>query len=291
METDIGTAGPGRQTEPTLDDPILPRMFQVRRIFSETADSFSCELQPSDGEVMHFSPGQFNMLYVFGVGEIPISISGNPDKPKLLVHTIRSVGPASKAIRRLKRGDLIGVRGPYGTGWPVKAAEGNDVVIVAGGIGLAPLRPLIYRVLAEREKYGRVALLVGARTPGDILFQRQLERWRGRLDIDVLVTVDKAPRSWRGNVGVVTSLIPKIRFDPATTTAFVCGPEVMMRFTAMELEVRGVPTSNLHFSLERNMKCGIGLCGHCQLGPYFICKDGPVFRLDKIKKLMALREI
>jgi len=266
-------------------------MFQVRRIFSETADSFSCELQPSDGEVMHFSPGQFNMLYVFGVGEIPISISGNPDKPKLLVHTIRSVGPASKAIRRLKRGDLIGVRGPYGTGWPVKGAEGNDVVIVAGGIGLAPLRPLIYRVLAEREKYGRVALLVGARTPGDILFQRQLERWRGRLDIDVLVTVDKAPRSWRGNVGVVTSLIPKIRFDPATTTAFVCGPEVMMRFTAMELEVRGVPTSNLHFSLERNMKCGIGLCGHCQLGPYFICKDGPVLGLDKIKKLMALREI
>lgn len=291
MKTDTGTAGPGGRPEPTLNDPMLPRMFQVRRIFGETADSFSCELQPTDGEVMHFSPGQFNMLYVFGIGEIPISISGNPDKPKLLVHTIRSVGPASKAIRVLKRGDLIGVRGPYGTGWPVKAAEGNDVVIVAGGIGLAPLRPLIYRVLAEREKYGRVALLVGARTPDDILFQRELERWRGRLDIDVLVTVDKAPRSWRGNVGVVTTLIPKIRFDPATTTAFVCGPEVMMRFTAMELEVRGVPANNLHLSLERNMKCGIGLCGHCQLGPYFICKDGPVFRLDKIKKLMALREI
>jgi NAD(P)H-flavin reductase len=269
-----------------------PRPFRIRRIFGETADTFTMELQSANGESgLPFAPGQFNMLYAFGMGEIPISISGDPAKPDRLVHTIRAVGTVTKAMRAMKAGDSVVVRGPMGTGWPMEAALGNDVVIVAGGIGLAPLRSVLYALTSEREKYGRVVLLFGTRTPQDIPFQRELERWRGRLDLEVKVTVDKATPAWRGNVGVVTTLIAKASFDPQSTTAFICGPEVMMRFTALELQARGVPAENIYISMERNMKCGVGLCGHCQLGPYFICKDGPVFRIDQIKRLLALREI
>jgi NAD(P)H-flavin reductase len=271
-------------------DPMIPRPFRILRIQRETADIFTAEMDPGN-ESFPFAAGQFNMLYLFGVGEIPVSISGNPCKDGSLVHTVRSVGLVSKAMGGLKRGDVIGVRGPFGKGWPVEEACGNDVVIVAGGIGLAPLRSVLYRLISERNKYGRVILLYGTRTPGDIPFQRELERWRGRLDLEVSVTVDKGSPAWRGNVGVVTRMISKAPFDPSLTTAFVCGPEVMMRLTALELEIRGVPAGSIYLSMERNMKCGIGLCGHCQLGPHFICKDGPVFSLDKIKKFLALREI
>jgi NAD(P)H-flavin reductase len=276
----------------TANDPMIPHPFLLRRILSETADTYTLELESANGDKnFPFAAGQFNMVYLFGIGEVPISISGDPDRTGRLIHTIRAVGGVTRAMRELKRGAVLGVRGPLGTGWPLGEAAGNDVVIVAGGIGLAPLRSVLYRMIANRNQYGRIILLYGTRTPEDIPFQRELERWRGRLDLEVLVTVDKASASWRGNVGVVTTLIPKAPFDPSLTTAFICGPEVMMRFTALELEVRGVPTENIYVSLERNMKCGIGLCGHCQFGPYFICKDGPVFRLDKVKKLLALREI
>jgi NAD(P)H-flavin reductase len=173
----------------------------------------------------------------------------------------------------------------------MEPAEGNDVVVVAGGIGLAPLRPAIYHLLSQRERYGKVVLLYGARTPDDILFRRELELWRARFDMDVHVTVDRATGKWKGNVGVVTTLIPKAAFDRLNTIAMVCGPEVMMRFTALELEKRGVPSGCIFLSMERNMKCGIGLCGHCQFGPTFVCKDGPVFRYDRIKQLVATREI
>ena len=273
-------------------EPMLPEPYRIERILKETGDTFTFELEPVNGAGgAAFSAGQFNMLYVFGIGEVPISISGDPGKSGRIVHTIRAVGAVTKVMRALKRGSVIGLRGPYGKGWPIEESRGNDIIIIGGGIGLAPLRPALYRLISEREKYGRVTLLYGTRTPEDILFHNELERWRGRLDLDVEVTVDRANTSWRGHVGVVTTLIPKASFDPLQTTAFICGPEIMMRFTVLELERRGIPSENIYLSLERSMKCGIGLCGHCQLGPCFICKDGPVFCYNKVKSLIALREI
>jgi NAD(P)H-flavin reductase len=231
------------------------------------------------------------MLYALGVGEAAISISGDPAERGRLIHTIRAVGRVSEALTRLKPGDPIGVRGPYGRGWPVDEAAGADVVIIAGGLGLAPLRPAIYRIFAERPRFGRLVLLVGMRQPDDILFQRELERWRRRLDIDLQVTVDHAGGDWRGNVGVVTTLIPRAAFDPAHTIALICGPEVMMRFSIAGLAALGVPASAMYVSMERNMKCAIGLCGHCQFGPIFICRDGPVFTYDQLSSIFSLREI
>lgn len=272
-------------------EPMLPRPFRVERARRDTADTWTLDLRALDGQPLTFAPGQFTMLYVFGVGEVPISISGDPARPETLVHTVRAVGSVSRAITQLRRGDVVGVRGPYGSYWPVEAAEGHDVVLVPGGIGLPPLRPALYHLLAHRERYGRIILLYGARTPDDLLFMRELERWRGRLDLEVAVSVDSAPSHWRGDVGVVTTLIPLARFDPARTVAMTCGPEVMMRFVAAALQQRGVPTEQIYLSMERNMRCAIGLCGHCQFGPTFVCKDGPVFRLDQIARLLSIREV
>jgi NAD(P)H-flavin reductase len=275
-----------------LPEPMLPRLYTVERVKQETHDTFTLELAPADGVCdAAFLPGQFNMLYVYGVGEVPISISGDPSRTRLLVHTTRAVGTVTRQMRQLKRGDTLGVRGPFGTSWPVEAARGNDIVLVAGGIGLAPLRPAIYKLLAQREKYGKVVLLYGTRSPADMLFRKELEQWRARFDLDVYVTVDRAMGGWRGNVGVVTNLIPRAPFDALNASAFVCGPEVMMRYTASELQKRGIKPERIHLSMERNMKCAVGFCGHCQFGPVFICKDGPVFRLDQIRELMARREI
>ncbi|MFH1862179.1 MAG: FAD/NAD(P)-binding protein [bacterium] len=273
-------------------DPMLPQLFQIERIQRETHDTFTLTLNTPKGNAgFRFAPGQFNMLYAYGVGEIPISISGDPAIHTALVHTIRAVGAVTTAMEKLKKGDLIGVRGPFGTGWQVAQAEGNDVLIVAGGIGIAPLRPALYYCLKHREKFGRVMLLYGTRTPEDILFLRELEQWRSRFDLDVHVTVDRGMGKWRGNVGVVTILINKAAIDPTCTTALVCGPEIMMRFTVLELLNRGMAEKDVFLSMERNMKCGIGFCGHCQCGPFFICKDGPVFSYDRIKDLLDKREI
>lgn len=238
-----------------------------------------------------FLPGQFNMLYLFGVGEVPISISGDPARKDLLVHTVRKVGRVTEAIGRLKKGDSVGIRGPFGTPWPVEESRGDDLLLIAGGVGLAPLRPVIHEVLARRGEYGRFLLLYGARTPADILYKKELQRWRGRFDMYVDVTVDSAASGWRGNVGVVTALIERARFDPFHTTAMVCGPEVMMRFAVRALKEKGLGEERIYISMERNMKCGIGLCGHCQFGPYFVCKDGPVFRYDRIKDLFWRKEL
>lgn len=276
----------------SLCDPMLPAVYRVLRVRHEIADTFTMELEPGDGSaVPSFACGQFNMLYVYGVGEIPISISGNPAQVSPLVHTTRAVGVVSRAMRELKPGDALGVRGPFGSSWPVESAEGKDVVIVAGGIGLAPLRSVMHHVMDRRERYGRVALLYGARTPADILYRRELEHWRAQFDLDVLVTVDRAAGAWRGSVGVVTKLIPRAPFDPLNTIAFVCGPEIMMRFTATELEKRGVAPDRLYVSMERNMKCAVGLCGHCQFGPRFVCKDGPVFRYSDVQDWLFKGEI
>jgi len=275
-----------------LPGSLVPSPFRVQRVRRETYDTFTIELEPANGaDGFPFAAGQFNMLYVFGVGEVPISISGDPTKRQTLVHTVRAVGTVTQALRRLKRGDVVGVRGPFGTHWPVEEAVGSDVVVVAGGIGLAPLRPALYYLLSNREKYGRIALVYGARTLQDLLYKSELEKWRSHLDLEVEVSVDTAAASWRGNVGVVTTLIPRVQVDPFHTVALVCGPEVMMRFTVRELESRGIEPEDIFISMERNMKCAIGFCGHCQFGSTFICKDGPVFCYAEIQPFFAKREI
>jgi NAD(P)H-flavin reductase len=274
------------------DDPMLPQTCRVRRRWRETADTFTLELEPADGRAERpFLPGQFNMVYVFGVGEVPVSISGGGAKPGALVHTTRAVGAVTRAMGRLGPGDAVGVRGPFGSHWPVEEARGNDVLLVAGGIGLAPLRPALDRLLAAREQYGRIVLLYGTRTPADILYRRQLQRWRAQFDLEVNVTVDRAMPGWRGKVGVVTTLIPRAPLDPLNTVAMVCGPEVMMRYVALDIQKRGVAPEHIYLSMERNMKCGIGLCGHCQYGPSFVCRDGPVFTYVRIKDLLTRWEI
>lgn len=279
---------------PVLADSaaLVPRPFRVARVRRELRDVSTLELEASDGGgPVRFQPGQFTMVYVFGIGEVPLSISGDPATPDVLVHTVRSVGAVTRAVCAAKKGDVLGVRGPFGEGWPVEAAIGRDVVVMAGGLGLAPLRPLVRAILARRRAFGRVVLLIGARTPASLLFSRELARWRARFDLDVRATVDAGDPSWSGEVGVITTLLPHATFDPATTTAFVCGPEVMMRFAAADLVQRGVPPDLVFLSMERNMKCAVGVCGHCQFGPAFVCTDGPVFSYARIETSLRIREI
>lgn len=255
--------------------PMNPTFVTVRSFADELPDTFTLTLDAPPG--FSFDPGQFTMLYAFGVGEVPISVSGDPDDGSVVVQTIRRVGAVTEALGSLSAGDQVGLRGPFGTGWPLHEAEGGDVVMVAGGIGLAPLRPALYRILANRDRFGRVALLYGARSPDELLYVDEIQAWRSRLDADVRVTVDSGGPGWFGSVGVVTELVTSAPFDPERTVALVCGPEIMMRFARQTLEEQGVNPGRTFVSMERNMKCGIGLCGHCQFGPIFVCKDGPVF--------------
>jgi NAD(P)H-flavin reductase len=271
--------------------PMVPRRYRVVRNRRETPDTVTLALEPLDGEPLSFLPGQFNMLYAFGVGEVPISISGHPAEDGPLVHTVRAVGAVSRALCAARPGVTLGVRGPYGTDWDVGGAAGRDVVILAGGIGLAPLRPVVYEILAKRPQFGQVSLLVGARSPDLLLFTKELAGWRGRFDLHVRVTVDHADSSWLGHVGVVPDLLRGAPFDPGNTVAFVCGPEVMMRVSAAALIDLGVPPKAVRLSMERNMKCGIGHCGHCQFGPAFVCREGAVFSFDRAAPLMAVREL
>jgi NAD(P)H-flavin reductase len=273
-------------------NPMTPTTRRVKRVIRETHDTLTLCVETSGPDAeQSFAPGQFNMLYAFGVGEAPISISGDPAKPEVWHHTIRDVGTVSRALTQLKRDDTVGVRGPFGSAWPVAASRGSDIVIMAGGIGLAPLRPAIYALLAERNHYGEIAVLYGARTQKDLLFAKEFESWRGKYGVQVRVTIDSANQNWKGNVGVVTSLLPRVRFDPANTVAMICGPEVMMRFSVIELKSHGVDERDIHITMERNMKCAIGFCGHCQLGPTFICKEGPVFSFNRIKPYFGIREL
>jgi NAD(P)H-flavin reductase len=271
---------------------MLPTLYKVRQRVRENGDTFTFELEPAETSVLPpFLAGQFNMLSIFGIGEIPISVSGDPAHPFRLIHTTRAVGNVTRAMADLRANDVLGVRGPFGSHWPVEECVGQDVVIVAGGIGLAPLRPVLYHLVAHREQYGRIVLLYGARTQEDMLYRREVEQWRARFDLEVHVTVDRATGRWHGNVGVVTELVPRAPFDPRTAVVLVCGPEVMMRFAVQALKKRGVGSDRIHLSMERNMKCGTGCCGHCQFGKYFICKAGPVLRLDAIEDLFGKAEV
>lgn len=270
-------------------DPMLPGIARVLGRRREGTDVFTLDIEPARQTVV--APGQFNMLTAFGVGEIAISASGDPAEPRRLVHTIRAVGAVSSALARLDAGDVLGLRGPFGTGWPMAAAVGRDVVVVAGGLGLAPLRPALYHLFAERARYRRITLLFGARSPADILFRGEIEEWRRRLDIGIEVTVDHAQGGWWGHVGVVTTLVRRADLDPPGTVAMVCGPEVMMRFAAAALGDAGVPDDAIYLSMERNMKCAVGFCGHCQFGTVFVCRDGPVFRYDRIRSLVTVKEL
>lgn len=270
-------------------DPWAPIPARVLSRRAETPGTWTLEIAPS-APLAPWAPGQFNMLWHFGAGESAISHSGDPEGGPIR-HTIRAVGAVTEGLVALRPGAVLGVRGPFGTGWPMDQAEGRDVVVVAGGLGLAPLRPAILHLIAHRARYGRVALLCGMRSPEAILFRRELERWSARLDLEVHVTLDHANPGWHGEVGVVTRLVPRLRLDPARTLAMVCGPEVMMRFAAQALIDGGLPSAAIWLSMERHMKCAVGLCGRCQFGPELICRDGPVFRHDRLAPFLALGEV
>jgi NAD(P)H-flavin reductase len=276
---------------PHTGDPWLPRLGRVVHRRRDSRDVWTLDIREETPHSRPFQPGQFNMLTVFGVGEVPISLSGDPAIGDRLIHTVRPVGPVSTALAQMRTGGAIGLRGPFGTGWPLSEAAGQDVLIVAGGLGLAPLRPLIYQLRAHRERYGRIALLYGTRSPDDILFRREIESWGRKAKIDVCITVDHAASGWNGNVGVVTTLVPQTGCDPQHTIAFVCGPEVMMRLTIAALHAGGVSENAIYLSIERNMKCAVALCGRCQLSSVLVCRDGPVFRFDRVRGLLAHKEL
>ncbi len=277
---------------PVPADPMGTVPATVVQVDKENHDTFTLALEAGHGNGQPlFAPGQFSMLYVFGVGELPISISGDPEEPGRLVYTVRSVGKATHALVTSRPGDAVGIRGPFGTSWPMTNARGKDIIVVAGGIGLAPLRPAIYHILRHRGDYRRLIVLYGARSPRDMLYRKQLAAWAYLPDTQILTTVDYGGLSWRGYIGVVTTLFRYARLQPERTVALVCGPEIMMRHVVRELESRGLAASDIHLSMERNMKCAVGFCGHCQLGPYFICKDGPVFSLNKIESWSGKYEL
>ena len=262
--------------------------YRVTERRRETGDTVTLALEPVDEPLPVFRPGQFAMLYAFGVGEVPISVSGYGTAG--ILHTIRAVGATSGALCRADPGAMLGVRGPFGRGWELPAPAGADLVVVAGGLGLAPLRPVVLHAMAERDRYRRVAVLIGARTPDDLLYPGEYETWRAA-GLDVHTTVDRATAEWGGHVGVVTALYDRLDHRPATTVACVCGPEIMMRFAARGLVGRGVPARQVWLSLERNMHCGLGHCGHCQLGPLLVCRDGPVVAYDRAGPLMTVKEL
>jgi len=267
---------------------MVPSRHRVTSRVVETDDVVTLGLAAVDEPIEDPQPGQFSMLYAFGAGEVPISVSACPTVGSDVRHTIRAVGATTRALCRLEPGAMVGVRGPFGAGWPVETAEAGDVLVVAGGIGLAPLRPVVHRVIADRPRFGAVAVLVGARTPADVLYRDELEGWR-RDGIDVGLTVDAAGRGWTGSVGLVTTLLDhrSIRYERATS--FLCGPEIMMRNVALALIARGADPAAVMVSLERNMQCAVRLCGHCQLGPRFLCSEGPVLSWADAAPLLDVR--
>lgn len=275
-------------------DPMTPTVWEVTDVEQEIAGIVTLEISPESGPTPSSIPGQFNMIGLPGIGEIPISVSGVVESESRILHTIRSVGAVTAALSQLSVGDQLLVRGPFGRGWPVEEIKGKDVIIIAGGLGLAPVHPILWWMLDNRDDYGKVDVIYGARTPADLLYSSEIIGWGSSGAANLHITVDTATRGWMGNVGVVTTVIPQVlngSSDVENTAAIVCGPDVMMRFVAPALEHIGMSEDDIYVSLERNMKCGVGLCGHCQLGSQLVCEDGPVMSWATAKDLMLTREL
>jgi NAD(P)H-flavin reductase len=274
-------------------EPMLPVPYRVVDRVMETRDSATLVLAPAGRALPPFLAGQFMMLAAPGIGGVAISVSGDPAaSDSTLVHTIRAMGAVSAALCDTGPGTVLGVRGPFGTSWDIDSAAGRDLVIVAGGVGLAPLRPVVLGALGARGRYGRVVLIAGARTPAEFLFRGELDAWAVRNnDLEAELTIDQPIVGWDGAVGFVTEPLARLSLDPRNTTAFLCGPEPMMRFCARVLLGRGMQPADIRVSLERNMQCGIGLCGHCQLGPILVCRDGPVVDWELAESLLSVREL
>ncbi len=279
--------------QPAAAQPWAAHSARIVDIRPEVPGVATYDLEFDDPQIARsfdFEPGQFNMLYLPGFGESAISISSDPSQHQRLSHTVRVAGNVTQSLARHAVGDQIGVRGPFGSCWPVEACRGQDVVIACGGIGLAPLRPAIYYILNHRDDYGRVMLLYGARTPNDLLYTSEYAAWRNK-NIEVEVTVDIGAPDWNGHIGVVPVLFYRLRLQPQRTAVMSCGPEIMMRFVVFEALARKVPPESIYVSMERNMSCAMGFCGHCQVGPYFVCKDGPVFNFRQVESLFNLEDL
>jgi len=276
---------------------VPPHVATIREVVLDAEETLTYWVEIDDPEVRgsyHFQPGQISMLGLFGVGEIPISMSSDPALPLVLAYTVRACGRVTNALKALKEGDQVTVRGPFGRPWPVESARGGDLLIVAGGLGIAPLRSAVYTAIRNRGSFRRLIVLVGARSPEQFLYPDEVSTW-GNLPeaqrVELHQTVDVADGDWPHDVGVVTTLFPKAEIDPLVTTVFTCGPEIMMQFAIRDLLALGVPRKRIWLSMERNMQCAVKFCGHCQLGPYFVCEDGPVFRYDEIGELMEVEEL
>ena len=269
---------------------MLPVPYRVVGATPESPGVTTLLFEPAlDEECLRFAPAQFGMVGVPGFGEVPISFSSDPDADDHVGMTIRQVGAATRALTGVDLGSTVGMRGPFGLPWPVEEAHDRDLLVVAGGLGLAPLRSLVVTAARDRERFARVSLAYGARSPDDILYRADLDGW-SRADLEVAITVDRADPTWTGHTGLVTELFDAVVDRPSATVAMMCGPDQMMLASGIALIGLGVSPSRIWVTLERNMECGIGLCGHCQLGPVFVCRDGPVFRFDRISALLGRSE-
>lgn len=269
--------------EDTLFMPVLGRIIDVKPM-TALERVFTIELP--DGMSLGHRPGQFVEVSVFGIGEAPISISSSPSRSdRTFELCVRNVGDVTGALHRMKAGDQVGIRGPFGRGFPIEKFRGKDVLFAPGGLGLAPLRSLINQVLDERALFDRVIILYGARSPSEMLFKDELAEWDARPDVELMLTVDQGDDTWKGNVGVITTLFKHISINPRNTVGVTCGPPVMYRFVLMEFFGKGISEGNIYLSLERRMKCGIGKCGHCQINNVYACQSGPVFPYSEIKGL------
>ncbi len=255
----------------------------TRRTEAEGIYTFVLQFtDPAVRQAYRFAPGQFNMIYSYGVGEVPISIVSDPAEPALVEHTIRTAGRGTSAVTRWKPGDILGVRGPYGRGWPMEAARGRDVIIITGGLGCAPVVGVINYIFRRRDEYGALHILHGVKTPSDLLYRERFDLWRRQPRTSVYLTADHPDKSWQYRTGVVTNLFDELTPNPAAIV-MMCGPEIMMHYAIRTLRAKGISEDSIYLSMERHMKCAIGLCGHCQFGPRFVCKDGPVFNYTAVK--------
>jgi len=271
------------QVQPT--SIYLPSLAEIVRTEQLTKMEKLFEIKLQNNQELGHQPGQFVEVSLFGIGEAPISVSSSPTQKGSFELAVRAVGNVTKTLHTLNRGATLGIRGPFGKGFPIEEMKGKDILFVAGGIGLVPLRSLINYVLDNRSHFGRVFVLFGAKTPAEQLFLDELAKWRQSKDMEYWETVDRSDGQWKGNVGVITTLFPKIAVDPQKTIAVIVGPPIMYRFAILEAQVKGIPDDQIIVSLERRMKCGVGKCGHCQINHIYVCQEGPVFSYAKIKDL------